>query len=86
MVTVFLNLTEFQVESITLCLVHSYLVKKTPVSSNNKTDCHNITEILLKVVLKIITLTPSSVEFLIVLAYWNISPQVDKSLHSDTLS
>jgi hypothetical protein len=56
------------------------------VSSSCPTDCHNITEILLKVVLNIITLTPSSVEFLIVLAYWNISPQVDKSLHSDTLS
>jgi hypothetical protein len=29
----------------------------TPVSSINKTDCHNITEILLKVVLNTITLT-----------------------------
>ena len=29
----------------------------TPVSSTNKTDCHNITEILLKVVLNAITLT-----------------------------
>jgi hypothetical protein len=28
----------------------------TPVSSTNKTDCHNITEILLKVSLNIITL------------------------------
>jgi hypothetical protein len=28
----------------------------TPVSSTNKTDCHNITEILLKVALKIINL------------------------------
>ena len=29
----------------------------TPVSSNNKTDRHNITEILLKVVLNVITIT-----------------------------
>ena len=29
----------------------------TPVSSTNKTDCHDITEILLKVALNIITLT-----------------------------
>ena len=28
-----------------------------PVSSTNKTDCHDITEILLKVVLNTITLT-----------------------------
>jgi hypothetical protein len=33
----------------------------TPVSSTNKTDCYNITEILLKVALNTITLTP--VEF-----------------------
>jgi hypothetical protein len=31
----------------------------TPVSSTNKTDCHDITEILLKVALNIITLTMS---------------------------
>jgi hypothetical protein len=30
----------------------------TPVSSTNKTDCHDITEILLKVALNTITLTP----------------------------
>jgi hypothetical protein len=29
----------------------------SPISSNNKTDCHNITEILLKVALNTITLT-----------------------------
>jgi hypothetical protein len=29
-----------------------------PVSSTNKTNCHDITEILLKVVLNTITLTP----------------------------
>ena len=29
-----------------------------PVSSTNKTDCHDITEILLKVVLNTLTLTP----------------------------
>jgi hypothetical protein len=29
----------------------------TPVSSTNKTDCHDITEILLKVVLNTITLS-----------------------------
>ena len=32
----------------------------TPVSSNNKTDHHDITEILLKVALHPITLTPTS--------------------------
>ena len=32
----------------------------TLVSSTNKTDCHNITEILLKVALNTIILTPSS--------------------------
>ena len=31
----------------------------TPVSSTNKTDCHVITEMLLKVALNDITLTPS---------------------------
>jgi len=31
----------------------------TQISSNNKTDCHDITEILLKVALNTITLTPS---------------------------
>jgi hypothetical protein len=31
----------------------------TPVSSTNKTDCHDITEILLKVALNTITLTPN---------------------------
>jgi hypothetical protein len=31
----------------------------TPVSSTNKTDCHDRTEILLKVALKATTLTPS---------------------------
>jgi hypothetical protein len=30
----------------------------TPVSSTNKTDCHDIIEILLKVALNTITLTP----------------------------
>jgi hypothetical protein len=30
----------------------------TPVSSTNKADCHDITEILLKVALNTITLTP----------------------------
>jgi hypothetical protein len=29
----------------------------TPVSSTNKTDCHDITEVLLKVALNTITLT-----------------------------
>ena len=32
----------------------------TPVSSTNKTDCHDITKISLKVVLNTITLTPNS--------------------------
>jgi hypothetical protein len=31
-----------------------------PVSSTNKTDCHDITEILLKVALNTITLTPNN--------------------------
>jgi hypothetical protein len=37
----------------------------TPVSSTNKTDCHDITEILLKVALNIIALTllPSTFAF-----------------------
>ena len=38
----------------------------TPVSSTNKTDRHDIAEILLKVALNIITLTPSSDLYLIV--------------------
>ena len=39
----------------------------TPVSSTNETDCHDITEILLKVALSSITLThPSSVLYLTV--------------------
>jgi hypothetical protein len=32
----------------------------SPVTSTNKTDCHDITEILLKVALNTITLTPLS--------------------------
>jgi hypothetical protein len=32
----------------------------TPVSFTNKTDCHDITEILLKVALNTINLTPTS--------------------------
>ena len=34
----------------------------TPVSSTNKNDCHDITEILFKVTLNTITLTPNSVK------------------------
>jgi hypothetical protein len=34
----------------------------TPVSFNNKTDCHDITEILLKVVLNTIALTQKELE------------------------
>jgi hypothetical protein len=34
----------------------SFFLPGTPVSSTNKTDCHNITEILLKVALNIIIL------------------------------
>ena len=34
-----------------------WLSTGTPVSSTNKTDCHDITEILLKVALNTITLT-----------------------------
>ena len=34
-----------------------WLTPGTPVSSTNKTDCHHITEILLKVALNTITLT-----------------------------
>ena len=42
----------------------------TPVSSSNKTDRHNIAEILLKVALNTTTLTPKSRERMILL--WNI--------------
>ena len=35
-----------------------WFYRGTPVFTNNKTDCHNITEILLKVALNTITLTP----------------------------
>jgi hypothetical protein len=42
----------------------------TPVSSSNKTDHHNIAEILLKVALNTTTLTPKSRERMILL--WNI--------------
>jgi hypothetical protein len=42
----------------------------TPVSSSNKPDRHNITEILLKVALNTTTLTPKSRERMILL--WNI--------------
>ena len=46
----------------------------TPVSSTNKTDRHNITEILLKVALNTITLTPENVEqFIINLGF--VSPR-----------
>jgi hypothetical protein len=38
-------------------LIFSVVFSGTPVSSINKTDCHDITEILLKVVLNTITLT-----------------------------
>ena len=40
-----------------LLQVFGFLQTGTPVSSTNKTDCHNITEILLKVVLNTINLT-----------------------------
>jgi len=36
-----------------------WLSPDNPVSSTNKTDCHDITEILLKVALTNITLTPN---------------------------
>ena len=71
----------------------------SPVSPTNKTDRHDINEILLKVVQNTITRfltrwwwyllcgkTTCFIEFLIVQAHWNDSPQVDRSLHSDTLS
>ena len=35
----------------------------TPVSSTNKTDCHDITELLLKVALNIITITLDSLSY-----------------------
>ena len=54
-------------ESISLCdkvgqwlLVDRWLFPSIPVSSNNKTDRHDIAEILLKVALNIITLTAFS--------------------------
>ena len=42
--------------SITVIYHGMFLTIVHPVSSTNKTDCHNIAEILLKVVLKTITL------------------------------
>ena len=45
--------------NITLCdKICQWFSHGTPVSSTNKIDRHNITEILLKVVLNTITLTP----------------------------
>ena len=48
----------------------------TPVSSTNKTDCHDITEILLKVALNTITLTPSK------LIVWSSKKQTPSPSHS----
>ena len=48
----------------TLCdlrQIGSWFPPVTPVSSTNKTDLHDITEILLKVALSIITLTLSQI-------------------------
>jgi hypothetical protein len=40
-----------------------------PVSSTNKTDCHNITEILLKVALNTITIT-HVFKFLVIITFF----------------
>jgi len=40
-------------------MIGQWFSPSTPVSATNKTDCHDITEILLKVALNTITLTPS---------------------------
>ena len=61
---------EFESRSGEVCLIQYYVIKfvsdlrqvgdffrGTPVSSTNKTDLHDITEILLKVTLNTITLT-----------------------------
>ena len=45
-----------------LFAVSQWFSPGTPVSSTNKTNCHNITEILLKVVLNTIILTPNTVK------------------------
>jgi hypothetical protein len=42
----------------------------TPVSSTNETDCHNITEILLKVALNTITITPLYVYYMYVTIFF----------------
>jgi len=59
-----LNTTEAGVLDTTLCdKVYQWLAAGqwfSPVSSNNKTDRHDITEILLKVALNTITLTLDS--------------------------
>ena len=45
--------------------VRSVVFSGTPVSSTNKTDLHDITEILLKVVLNIITPSPPHLQFIL---------------------
>ena len=46
---------QLPVQSVPICC--EIVVRCTPVSSNNKTDCHNIAEILLKVELSAINQT-----------------------------
>ena len=43
--------------SLSVTCTRSMVFTSTPISSTNKIDCHNITEILLKVALNTITLT-----------------------------
>ena len=61
-----LNLTDGKMYSIQQYVINfvsdlwqiSCFLPDTPVSSTNKTDCHDMAEILLKVALNIITITP----------------------------
>ena len=55
------NLTHGEVYSIqhyVIKFISLWFSLGTPMSSTNKTDCHNRTKILLKVALNTITLTP----------------------------
>ena len=44
----------------TLCSIQHYVITFCPVSSNNKTDLHNITDILLNVLLDAISQTTNN--------------------------
>jgi len=54
----------------------------TPLSSTNKTDLHDITEILLKVALTTITITPNPYNCTDVVTMSNNDPYAGKEQHS----